>query len=194
MAKEEFAVRDLEPLRDVARSPIPFRPKECVDAIPEGPRQFDLFGVPIDGVRDKKDSVVHKRKRTRRKMSVETQLELFEQLLEASDDEIETEPWTEDDIISMREFMFRRHFRLIADRRTKEDMLREVWEWILSDDIHPFSFLVCLDSMAKQTGQTLEFWDLSLNLVCPDEVRWQAYAYAQRYGTWHEFCLLTHRP
>lgn len=33
----------------------------------------------------------------------------------------------------------------LADRRTSTSVVTECWDWVMSDDIHPFSFRVCCD-------------------------------------------------
>lgn len=158
--------------------------------------QLMLFDIPAPDP-DRTIPVLRRRAPTPRPRpranTVLEQLALFEQLFEMSEEEIEREAWTADDVTSLREFMLWRHVHYIMDKRTSDETLRETWEWILDEEVAPFSFRVCLDSVLNQTGHTLA-GDERVVTIDRDAIREQIYGYAQYYGTWHAFSLLTHRP
>lgn len=54
--------------------------------------------------------------------------------------------WTDGNITRIRSKLLTTTVREIADRRNAKAIATEAWNWILSDDIHPFSFLVCCES------------------------------------------------
>lgn len=54
--------------------------------------------------------------------------------------------WTEDNITRLRSKLLVTTVREIADRRNGKKIATEAWNWILSDEIEPFSFLVCCES------------------------------------------------
>lgn len=54
--------------------------------------------------------------------------------------------WTESNIMRLRSKLLITTVREIADRRNAKKIAIEAWRWILSDEIHPFSFLVCCES------------------------------------------------
>jgi hypothetical protein len=157
--------------------------------------QLVLFDLPTPPTESRERSSRDKRRRVAKppRAQVVDQLALFEELLAKPEHEIDVEAWTTDDVVSLREFMLWRHVHYVMDRRTSDETIRETWEWILSEDVAPFSFRVCLDSVMRQTGNTLPGND-SVMTCDPDEIREQIYGYAQRYGTWHGFSLLTHHP
>lgn len=157
--------------------------------------QLALFDLPTPTTETRVRKARARRPRAAKPPSAQVidQLALFEELLARPEHEIEVEAWTADDVVSLREFMLWRHVHYVMDRRTSEQTLRETWEWILSDEAEPFSFRICLDSVMRQTGNTLA-GNESVMTCDPDEIREQIYGYAQRHGTWHAFSLLTHHP
>jgi hypothetical protein len=54
--------------------------------------------------------------------------------------------WTEANVEMLRSKLLVTTVREIADRRTSKKVVTEVWDWILSDEVHPFSFRVCCES------------------------------------------------
>jgi len=54
--------------------------------------------------------------------------------------------WTDANIERLRSKLLVTTVREIADRRTSKKVVTEAWDWILSDDVHPFSFRVCCES------------------------------------------------
>lgn len=56
--------------------------------------------------------------------------------------------WSDDDIDKLRTGFFHENIRLLADKRTGAETREENYEWLMSDDKHPFSFLVlCREEM-----------------------------------------------
>lgn len=51
--------------------------------------------------------------------------------------------WTENDVMGLREFLFHRSLSQLADHRANKETISEVIEWVYSDEMHPFSFIVC---------------------------------------------------
>jgi hypothetical protein len=103
-----------------------------------------------------------------RKAEIQAQMEMFLDILDTPDAILDVpEDWTDSEIISLREFMLKRHVKLILDGRSKSVSSQEAWEWILSEDTHPFSFRVCIESLSKQIGLAFD----SKVYVDRDEVR-----------------------
>lgn len=55
--------------------------------------------------------------------------------------------WEDDDVFAIREHLVYRSLSHVADRRSNEDTLADVNCWISSDEIHPFSFIVCCQAL-----------------------------------------------
>ncbi|MEG2569604.1 MAG: hypothetical protein RSA84_25680, partial [Acinetobacter sp.] len=56
--------------------------------------------------------------------------------------------WSDDDIDKLRTAFFDENIRLLGDGRTSPETRQENYEWLMSDEIHPFSFLVlCREEM-----------------------------------------------
>jgi len=96
------------------------------------------------------------------------------------------EDWTEEDIIELCEYMLQRHLKFILDGRSGSTIAQEAWEWVLSEEIHPFSFRVCLDAVAFNTGLQFE------GNVCVDrdDVRASFYAMAKQAKVPLNFSLI----
>jgi|TARA_B100000929_G_scaffold183520_1_gene145342 hypothetical protein len=55
--------------------------------------------------------------------------------------------WTDAHIARLRSKLLVTTVREVADRRTSKAVVSEAWDWILSDEVHPFSFIVCCESV-----------------------------------------------
>lgn len=53
--------------------------------------------------------------------------------------------WSDEDIGKLREQLLKYSLRFLADGRSSYRVKKEVYEWVMSDDIHPFSFFVCCE-------------------------------------------------
>jgi hypothetical protein len=177
-------------------------------SIPKNENQismFEMFGTTekeLDSILIHKELVKNKRKKRQRVRALYNlkqedttlrQIELsllFEKMLsilKIPDDILDVpESWTDDDIAGIREYMIQRHLKFILDGRSGKAMAEEAWEWILSEDIHPFSFRVCLDSLAKNLG--LSMGDTSC--IDRDDVRATFYAMAFLKKVELNFCLI----
>lgn len=65
-------------------------------------------------------------------------------------EEVQTEKfvWTDDDIDKLRTGFFHENIRILVDKRASDETRKENLEWMMSDETHPFSFLVlCHEEM-----------------------------------------------
>jgi hypothetical protein len=147
---------------------------------------FDLFEqqFPIpDAI--SKPKVITRSKRVRVK-KLEEQMEFFLDILEAPDAIMDVpEEWTKQDISDLRVFMLFRHLKLILDSRCSSKHVVEAWEWIMDDDITPFSFRTCVQELARSIGLA----DEKLTCVDPQEVRLVFFSMAERAGCKPAFSL-----
>lgn len=51
--------------------------------------------------------------------------------------------WTDANIEQLRKRLLWHSLRLLADGRASTTTMRETMEWLMSDELHPFSFVVC---------------------------------------------------
>lgn len=152
---------------------------------------FDMMGFGSNEVPEEIANTVKKARSKRRsakpKLSVQQQMELMLDVLESPDAICDVPSgWTDDDISGLREFMLNRHLNFILDGRSGKAMASEAWDWVLSEEIHPFSFRVCVEDAALQLGLSFGDW------ICVDrdEIREVFYALAKRAGAPLNFCLL----
>lgn len=55
--------------------------------------------------------------------------------------------WSEQAIMDLREGFLWHSLRVLADGRAGEGIKQETMEWLMSNDIHPFSFVVCCSEL-----------------------------------------------
>lgn len=74
----------------------------------------------------------------------------FIDILGMSDEELEKQRQldgiTDDYIDWLRGFILKRTLRQLLHSQTNEDSKREAYEWLMADDVHPFSFRVCCEA------------------------------------------------
>jgi hypothetical protein len=116
---------------------------------------FDVLGIKLED-EDLPEIKKPKRSYTRRLKVLQEQMEFMLAILDTPDD-IGDVPidWTDEDIEGIRHYMIVRHFRYILDGRSKISAA-EAWAWILSEEVHPFSFRVCLDSVLESLGLVID--------------------------------------
>lgn len=103
---------------------------------------LDLFGEQV---------IIQRRsfeRSPRRKASPVRAIQMgFLDILEMSDAELEAlrveDEITEDCVSWMREYLLKITLRQIIHPQVSEQNWREAMDWLLSDEIHPFSFRVC---------------------------------------------------
>ena len=68
--------------------------------------------------------------------------------------------WDESSIFALREGLLWDSLRVLADGRAGEAAKQEAEDWMMSDEIHPFSFVVCCNELgyvpAELREQTLD--------------------------------------
>ena len=148
--------------------------------------QMDFFGVPDFPPPIKpKRTIVRRSRKLEQRQALARQFELMLEVLnEPEEGEIIT--WSDADIDDLYEYVFERTMEQLLDHRARENSCREIWEWILSPDIHPFSFLVCLSAVAHRTGHTIDDYQI----VDPDEIRSSLFFACKRKNNWCDFCLI----
>lgn len=107
---------------------------------------LDLFGEQV---------IIQRRsfeRRPRRKASHARVFQLgFLDILEMSDAELEAlrtrDEITDDYVEWMREYLLKITLRQIIHPQLSEQNWREAMDWVLSDEVHPFSFRVCCEAM-----------------------------------------------
>ncbi|HIF6136201.1 TPA: hypothetical protein ACX3IP_003624 [Vibrio parahaemolyticus] len=57
--------------------------------------------------------------------------------------ETENETWTDGQIKELREAFLRYSLNVLADGRSGKKAKDEAYEWLNSDEVHPFSFVTC---------------------------------------------------
>lgn len=55
--------------------------------------------------------------------------------------------WTDDDILLLMDGVMTYSLNQLNDSRSSEEGYQEALEWIMSDELHPFSFLVCAHAL-----------------------------------------------
>ncbi|ECU8224415.1 TPA: topoisomerase II [Salmonella enterica] len=51
--------------------------------------------------------------------------------------------WTDDEIRQLRDELLWHSLRILADGRAGSEIKQETMDWVMSDDVHPFSFVLC---------------------------------------------------
>lgn len=51
--------------------------------------------------------------------------------------------WSDDEVWQLRDGLLWHSLRVLVDGRAGAEIKRETMGWMMSDDIHPFSFVVC---------------------------------------------------
>lgn len=51
--------------------------------------------------------------------------------------------WTDIDVSQLRDRLLWHSLRVLADGRAGAEIKQETMDWVMSSDIHPFSFIVC---------------------------------------------------
>jgi hypothetical protein len=120
---------------------------------------FDDLDTP-----DVKDQVVSNPTVTRRckTRSRDMQYTMEEELFE-SVPQYAPSNWapSEESVEQLRAAMITRHLTLILDERTDQVTVLDIVEWMMSDDIHPFSFRVCVGACIRADTYLGELFSLS---------------------------------
>lgn len=66
---------------------------------------------------------------------------------EMSDEEILRLPWTDEEILDLRQLVLFRAIATVEDGRCSKGSRTEALRWIMDDSMHPFSFAVCCQYM-----------------------------------------------
>jgi hypothetical protein len=149
---------------------------------------FDMlgFGNP-EAADDVEEEAKPKTRRKRLKKEIQVQLALMLDVLDTPESICDVpEEWTADDVSAIREYMLKRHIDFILDGRCGEETLSETWDWIMSEESHPFSFRACVQDMAIQMGFSVGQYIA----IDRDWVRIWIYSLAKREGRVPAFCLL----
>ncbi|MFC6674313.1 topoisomerase II [Marinobacterium aestuariivivens] len=64
--------------------------------------------------------------------------------------------WDEKAIFELREGLLWHSLKVLADGRAGEGIKQETMEWLMSDDIHPFSFVVCCSELGYLSSELRE--------------------------------------
>lgn len=51
--------------------------------------------------------------------------------------------WSDDEISWIREWLLNRSLAQLKDHRVADHTKQEMMDWVMSDEIHPFSFVIC---------------------------------------------------
>lgn len=51
--------------------------------------------------------------------------------------------WSDEDIEGLRESLIYQSLAQLSTKRSAEEMKQDIMDWVHSDDMHPFSFIVC---------------------------------------------------
>ena len=65
--------------------------------------------------------------------------------------------YDEQEIQTLRAWMFQRHMKYLVDERTEPELVYEVLDWIFDDEIHPFCFRICVD-VARESPTEVGEW------------------------------------
>jgi len=74
--------------------------------------------------------------------------------------------WSEDDIAKARCVLLTDSINELSDNRTRAETCDEIWEWVASDRIHPFSFRVCVQALCADLGISVEITEVR------ERIRW----------------------
>ena len=119
--------------------------------------QLSLVGFDVlpEGFVPKEKETIRRRMRRTSDPMAEAQLS-FKHLIEMTEDEAEAFiggiEWSDDDLGILREGILREAIRVLLDNRASQASRVERWQWIQSDEIAPFSFTVCLNSLSTSEG------------------------------------------
>lgn len=75
------------------------------------------------------------------------------------------QPWSEEEIAHLRDKFLHQTLRILADGRVGNESKRKAMEWLLSDEIAPFSFVVCCHEMGVSPNDIRESVLLILNQI-----------------------------
>lgn len=64
--------------------------------------------------------------------------------------------WDESSIFALREGLLWDSLRVLADGRAGEAAKQEAEDWMMSDEIHPFSFVVCCNELGYVPAELRE--------------------------------------
>ncbi|MCB5162949.1 hypothetical protein [Marinomonas algarum] len=64
-----------------------------------------------------------------------------------------TEPWSEEQITRLRERFLNQALRTLVDGRRSNESKRKAMEWLESNEIAPFSFIVCCHDLGFSPEQ-----------------------------------------
>lgn len=53
--------------------------------------------------------------------------------------------WTDEEVSKLRVQLLNHSLHLLTDGRASYKAKKEIFEWVMSDDIHPFSFFICCE-------------------------------------------------
>ncbi|EKS7763350.1 topoisomerase II [Edwardsiella ictaluri] len=51
--------------------------------------------------------------------------------------------WLDDEVKQLREGLLWHSLRVLADGRAGREIKQETMDWVMSDEVHPFAFVVC---------------------------------------------------
>lgn len=72
--------------------------------------------------------------------------------------------WTETEIYAIQLAMIEQALRELQDHRRSPTMRQEAWQWLFSDEDHPFSSRVC----AKNNGLDIEYLRILVRYIVRD--------------------------
>lgn len=150
---------------------------------------FEVFASQFPVPEEAKTKTLRRRRATSPPVAkkLEEQMEFMLDVLSTPDAILDTPvDWTDDDIAQMRIFMLFRHLRFILDGRNGSEMIDQIWDWIMDDQVLPFSFPVCVHEFAK----TLGLADETYTSIDTQSVRFAFYFMAQRAGRKPAFSLI----
>lgn len=73
--------------------------------------------------------------------------------LECSAETVTPITWSDQDIEFLRDGLLKKTLSDLCNHRAGPDVKREALQWMLSDEIHPFSFIVCCMSAGLDSDE-----------------------------------------
>jgi hypothetical protein len=159
-------------------------------SIAENPQAsfFEMLGFSNQMIDEAINAEPKKRKRRKSiNKIVHQQLSLMLDVLDTPENILAVpEEWTDDDISNIREYMLKRHIEFVLDGRCGKETVQEAWDWIMSEETHPFSFSACVQDMAIEMGFSIG----NYIAIDRDMVRVWIYSLAVRENLAPNFTLL----
>jgi len=110
---------------------------------------------------DIKEKVFKRKYRTGKKLR-DVQFDILD-IFECPKHAPNRDDYDEQEIQTLRAWMFQRHMKYLCDERTEPELVYDVLDWIMDDEIHPFCFRICVD-VARETPTEVGEW-LSLSNI-----------------------------